>query len=138
MKTQAIGKTICRLAVVAKDFSTYYIPGVTTIVDKQVNQIAEIGDEYHILDFDGNLISKVHKSAPCVVDYTDVFEVDEEFLKDDETTQALVNFGNYLLKRYGVHVVSNDGENKPLYQRVVTDADLANWQHELLSNIKQD
>lgn len=42
----------------------------------------------------------------------------------------LVSFGNYLLKTYGVNVHSNDGKNTPIYQREVTDADLANWKVE--------
>lgn len=43
------------------------------------------------------------------------------------TEQQLVDFGNYLLKTYGVQVFSNDGKNAPLYQRQVTDADFCNW-----------
>lgn len=42
----------------------------------------------------------------------------------------LVSFGNYLLQRYDVQVHSTDGKNTPLYLRQVTDADLANWEHE--------
>lgn len=139
MKTQVVGKTISRLAVVAKDFSTYYIPGITMIGSNQVNQIAEIGDEYHILDVEGNTLSTVQKSAPCVVDWTDVYEgPDPEFLQDDNTVQVLVNFGNWLFEKYGVNVMSDDGSNKPLYLRKVTDADLANWQHDLFINNKTD
>lgn len=133
MNTSKVGKTISRLAVVAKDFSTYYIPGHTMIVDKQVNQIAEIGDEYHMLDEDGEVLSKVHKSAPCVVDYTDVYEVpDPKYL--EEIGAELVSFGNYLLKRYNVMVMSNDGSNEPIYQRQVTDADIKNWAHNLVGS----
>jgi hypothetical protein len=43
------------------------------------------------------------------------------------TEQQLVDFGNYLLKTYGVQVFSNDGQNVPIYQRQVSDADFANW-----------
>jgi|SRR6185369_5012426 len=43
-------------------------------------------------------------------------------------TQAqLVEFGNYLLKTYGVQVHSTDGKNQPIYQREVSDADFSNW-----------
>jgi hypothetical protein len=42
----------------------------------------------------------------------------------------LVSFGNYLFTRYNVKVHSTDGNNTPLYDRQVTDADLANWEHE--------
>jgi hypothetical protein len=42
----------------------------------------------------------------------------------------LVSFGNYLFARYNVKVHSTDGNNTPLYDRQVTDADLANWEHE--------
>lgn len=42
----------------------------------------------------------------------------------------LVSFGNYLFGTYGVKVHSTDGKNTPLYQRQVSDADLANWKHE--------
>lgn len=44
--------------------------------------------------------------------------------------RQLVSFGNYLLKRYGVMVYSNDGRNTPIYEREVHDADLSNWKHE--------
>lgn len=43
------------------------------------------------------------------------------------TEAQLVSFGNYLLKTYGVQVFSNEGQNVPLYQREVTDADYCNW-----------
>ena len=46
------------------------------------------------------------------------------------TEAQLVSFGNYLLSRYNVQEYSNDGRNVPLFQRVVHDADLANWKHE--------
>jgi len=42
----------------------------------------------------------------------------------------LVSFGNHLLKTYGVQVYSTDGNNTPLYLREVSDADIANWEHE--------
>jgi hypothetical protein len=42
----------------------------------------------------------------------------------------LVSFGNYLLKQYNVMVHSTDGTNQPLFQREVSDADIANWEHE--------
>lgn len=133
MENSKVSKTISRLAVVAKDFSTYYIPGITMIVDKQVNQIAEIGDEFHILDKEGEVLSRVQKSAPCVIDYTDVYEVpNQEYLKEIEA--ELFSFGNYLLNRYNVMVMSNDGSNEPIYQRSVTDADLKNWQYSLVES----
>lgn len=46
------------------------------------------------------------------------------------TEAQLVSFGNFLLKTYGVQVFSNDGQNAPLYQREVTDADFCNWKEE--------
>jgi len=42
----------------------------------------------------------------------------------------LVSFGNHLFKTYNVQVHSSDGNNAPLYQREVSDADLANWEDE--------
>jgi hypothetical protein len=42
----------------------------------------------------------------------------------------LVSFGNYLLKTYGVQIYSTDGRNVPIFQREVTDADMANWKEE--------
>lgn len=39
----------------------------------------------------------------------------------------LVSFGNYLFKQYGVMVYSSDGKNIPIYERMVSDADLCNW-----------
>lgn len=44
--------------------------------------------------------------------------------------QQLAEFGNYLLRTYNVQVYSTDGRNTPLYERQVTDADLANWRHD--------
>lgn len=43
------------------------------------------------------------------------------------TESQLVSFGNYLLKTYGVQVHSSEGQNVPLYQREVSDADYQNW-----------
>jgi len=43
------------------------------------------------------------------------------------TEAQLVSFGNFLFSTYGVQVHSNDGKNKPIYPRQVTDADFANW-----------
>lgn len=42
----------------------------------------------------------------------------------------LVEFGNYLLHRYNVMVHSNDGSNQPIYERMVSHADICNWQAE--------
>jgi hypothetical protein len=42
----------------------------------------------------------------------------------------LVSFGNYLFNRYNVKVHSGDGNNVPLYERTVSDADLSNWEAE--------
>lgn len=43
------------------------------------------------------------------------------------TEAHLINFGNYLLKTYGVSVYSSDGKNIPIYQREVSHADMCNW-----------
>lgn len=50
------------------------------------------------------------------------------------TEQHLVDFGNYILKTYGVQVFSNDGQNVPLYQREVGNADFANWSVGLIAD----
>ena len=42
-----------------------------------------------------------------------------------EFEAALVHFGNYLLKHYGVMEHSSSGE--PICLRKVSDADLSNW-----------
>lgn len=47
-----------------------------------------------------------------------------------ETTHQLVSFGNFLLEKYKVMVYSNDGTNIPIYQRMVSNADLENWKEE--------
>ena len=39
----------------------------------------------------------------------------------------LIRFGNFLFLTYGVMVHSSDGKNQPIYERMVTDADLCNW-----------
>lgn len=41
--------------------------------------------------------------------------------------QQLVSFGNWLLKEYGVMVMSDNGKNTPLYQREVSHADICNY-----------
>lgn len=46
------------------------------------------------------------------------------------TEQQVVEFGNYLFRRYDVQQYSTDGKNTPLFQRQVCDADIANWKHE--------
>ena len=139
---QCVGRTISRLAVVAKDFSTYYIPGVTYVGDKEVIEIIEEDDHYVIM---GRIneegahiaVSIVNKSAPCVVDWTDVYEVDESEFTEDLAIN-LISFGNYLFERYSVQVMSNDTKvpPRPLYQRKVTDADLQNWKEEFFKNTK--
>jgi hypothetical protein len=43
------------------------------------------------------------------------------------TEAQLISFGNFLFGRYDVQVYSSDGKNTPIYQRLVTDADLCNW-----------
>lgn len=133
MKTKVVGRVISRLAVVAEGFSTYYIPGKTVIGSSLVNLIEELPEAYHVCDENGTVLSKVHKGLPCLVDYTDLYEcVDPEWLNSDEVQKVLVSFGNYLFERYGVQVMSNDGTDKPIYQRMVTDADLKNFEHSLL------
>jgi hypothetical protein len=46
------------------------------------------------------------------------------------TEKQVVEFGNYLLRRYDVQEYSTDGKNIPLSQRQVSDADFQNWKHE--------
>jgi hypothetical protein len=45
------------------------------------------------------------------------------------TKSHLVDFGNFLFKFYGIQVYSTDGTNIPIHQRMVSDADLRNWQY---------
>lgn len=102
----------------------------------QVNQIAELPEEYHVLDRDGQLIAKVDKNLPCLVDYTDVYEgVDPEWLNSNEVQQILVLFGNRLFKDYNVMATNTKGE--PAYIRQVTDADLRNFEHDLMGEIEE-
>ena len=119
-------QSISRLVVVSKDFSTYYIPGKTMIIDKLVYQICEIGNDYQMLDIDGRILSTVSKLAPCVVDYSDVYEAD---MLDPELEANLVNFGNFLLDEYGVMAMNTKGEEA--YQRQVTHADICNWMEKI-------
>lgn len=51
------------------------------------------------------------------------------------TEQQVVDFGNYLFRRYDVQEYSTDGKNTPLFQRQVSDADVANWKQESPSKI---
>lgn len=135
MKTKKVGKAISRLAVVTKDFSTYYIPGITMIGDKKVNQIAEMTDSYEVLDDEGQVLSSISKSAPVVADWTDLYEgPDPDFIQSDEVQEALVSFGNWLFNEYGVMVHSSDGKNEEIYGRQVCHADLANWEHDLYNH----
>ncbi len=51
--------------------------------------------------------------------------------------KELVSFGNYLFKRYGVMEYSNDGKNTPLFERMISDADLCNWRDTLPEDARQ-
>lgn len=126
MSTTKVGQTISRLAVVAKDFSTYYIPGTTFIVDKQVNFIDETADEFVLWDSEGNVIGRISKKTPYIADYTDIHEVSVLDLIDEGAEEALVSFGNFLLKHYNL-----DGKE-------VTHADLENWKIEIGPDSPQD
>lgn len=117
-------KTIAKLAVITKEFSTYYIPGKTLVQGKLVNQIDEQQDYYFVLDSEGDLLTKVSKKVPCLVDYTNIFEVPDI----DALSADLVSFGNFLFDTYKIMIMSNDGTNAPVYKREVTHADLMNWQ----------
>lgn len=121
-------KTVARLAIVSKDFSTYYIPGKSIVQGSVVNQIEEHAEHFSVVDNEGNILAEVSKKAPFLVEYTEVCEVKIV----EETIEAhVISFGNFLFKTYGVMVHSNDGENKPIYQRQVTHADVCNWQETL-------
>lgn len=96
------------------------------IIDKLVYQICEIGNDYQMLDIDGRVLSTVSKLAPCVVDYSDVYEAD---MLDPELETNLVDFGNFLFDEYGVMAMNSKGEEA--YQRKVTHADLANWKDKI-------
>lgn len=117
-------KTVVKLAVVSKDYATYYIPGKTVISGKTVNQIDDYPEYFLVVDAEGDTLTQVSKKVPYVADYADVHEVPDI----EELGADLVSFGNFLLERYGVMVMTNDGTNTPAYQREVTHADLCNWQ----------
>jgi len=69
----------------------------------------------------------VKVSIPDLIKFQQEYE---EKLKDVHESNV-VSFGNFLLKRYGVMVHSNDGTNQPIFQREVNDADLSNWKEEI-------
>lgn len=116
-------KTVARLAVVSKDFSIYYIPGKSIVQGIEVNQIEEHTENFSVVDFEGNVLAEISKKLPFLVEYTDVIELPEENVES-----KLISFGNHLFEKYGVMVHSNDGENKPIYRRQVTHADICNWE----------
>lgn len=60
---------IARLAIVGKDFSTYYVPFVTNIGGVIVKQIIETAEEFQCQDGNGTLISRISKDCPYLVDY---------------------------------------------------------------------
>lgn len=126
MSNNRVGQAISRLAVVAKDYSTYYIPGSTKVVDKTIQEIYELTDEFHLLDKDGFMLGRISKKTPYIVDYTDVYEVSILDLIDEGAELALVSFGNFLLKYYNL-----DGKE-------VTHADLENWKVEITSDSPQE
>jgi hypothetical protein len=128
-KTQ---KTIAKLAIVSKDFTTYYIPGKSIVQGVVVNQIEEHTEHFSVVDVNGTILTTVSKKVPFLAEYTDVFEVPDI----EDLSENLVSFGNYIFKKYGVMVHSNDGENKPIYQRTVTHADICNWQQEVIDSQK--
>lgn len=131
MSDSKVGKTISRLAVVTKDFATYYIPGVTKIDNKYVTCIDEQGEFFIIYDKDETVLSKISKSSPVVVDYAEVYEVwDPSWLNSDEVQQILITFGNYLFKEYGI--MATDSRGREMDIRQISDADMKNFVHSLL------
>ena len=69
MAEEAEDCTIVRLAVVAKDYQTYYIPGITMIANARIMQIREFPECYECWDSQGCILSKISKDCPCLVDY---------------------------------------------------------------------
>lgn len=121
--------SISRLAVAAKDFSTYFIPNVTFISGLPVREIVEDSEDFKIIGPDRMLLSRVSKGAPYVADFAkNRFEQkwSSEFLNEDKTQQLLVDFGNFLFGMHTVHV--KDSAGKDAYLRMVTDADLKNFE----------
>ncbi|KKN36698.1 hypothetical protein LCGC14_0770860 [marine sediment metagenome] len=60
---------IARLAIVANDFSTFYVPHITNVGGSIVKKITETIDEFHCFDESGRLISRIKKDCPHLVDY---------------------------------------------------------------------
>ena len=126
---------IIRLAVVAKDYQTYFIPNKSVIGNDIVAEIVERGDHYVILNPEGMQISSVNKSCPCIVDRIPG-EDQERFYSERE----LVDCGYYLLseertKRITAHhyemrkETGGSGGDLKSSLESVHHADICNWQH---------
>lgn len=64
-----VERTVARLSVVAKDYSTYYIPGCKSISGERIKEIKEFPEMFQIIGYNDTLIGNVSKDCPCVVDY---------------------------------------------------------------------
>lgn len=60
---------ICRLAVVANGFNTYYMPHTTHIGGDRIGEITESEGEFYIINLKGRIIGVISKTMPHLVDY---------------------------------------------------------------------
>ena len=59
---------IARLAIIGKDFQTYYIPSFTNVGNARITHIKEYDDEFLCLA-DDVIVSRIRKDVPYLVDY---------------------------------------------------------------------
>jgi len=59
---------IARLAIIGKEFQTYYIPSFTNVGNVRITKIQEYDDEFLCLA-DEIIVSRIRKDVPYLVDY---------------------------------------------------------------------
>lgn len=72
--TSAVIRTITKLAIVGKDYSTYYLTGHSMIGDRQVSHIVEETNRFEIHDKENRIIATVSKDCPYIINYLFVEE----------------------------------------------------------------
>lgn len=123
---------VARLAVVSKDFTTYYIPGHTMIHNKRVARIVAYPEHYDVMDIDGVILSDISKKLPILVDWRETAVPAEHIPLEEGMEALLVEFGNYIIKK-----IQADPEILEAAHLEVSHADIENWKSTLTNqNVK--
>lgn len=75
---------IARLAIVGKDFSTYYIPNITNVGGTIIKMIRESAEDFTCYGEDGIMVARITKDCPYLVDYYPFQAAEPESLKKED------------------------------------------------------